>query len=114
MDRGKLEGLLSMCRKAGRLALGHDPVKESVQKRTVQMILFAEDVSPRTAEHIRRLAEYNGVRSLTLPFTMDGMQRLCGKRVGVAAVTDRGFAAAIERLIPPPKQANTTEEERSE
>ncbi len=112
--RGKLEGLLSMCRKAGRLVLGHDSVKESVQKRTAEIILFAEDFSPRTAQHIRRPAEQSGIHTLTLPLTMDGMQRLCGKRAGVAAVTDRGFAAALERLIPPPEQANTTEEERSE
>lgn len=94
----KLKGLLPMCRKAGQLAMGFDPVKESVRKRQAQLILFAADVSPRTAEHMRYLAEQENVKCVTIDLTMDEMWSLCGKRIGVAAVTNGGFAKAIERL----------------
>lgn len=99
MEQSKrLSGTLSLCRRAGRLALGYDPVKESVQKENAQLILFAADVSPKTEENIRFAAGSSGLECLKLTYTMDELWFVVGKRVGVVAVNDHGFAAKIREL----------------
>lgn len=95
MEGTKLAGTLSMCKRAGKLVIGFDMVKESLHKKNAQLILFAEDLSPKTEQDIRFLAGQHGVPCQKLPITMDELWYLIGKRVGVAAVTDTGFARKL-------------------
>lgn len=96
MNRDKLSGTLTLCKRAGKLILGFDLVKESVQKGTAQLVLFSQDVSPKTAKDIRFHAERHGVPCREIPLLMDEMWYLVGKRAGIAAISDKGFA---DRLI---------------
>lgn len=92
MEQNKLAGTLSLCRRAGRLTMGFDPVKESVQKGDAQLILLASDLSPKTARNVRFFAQQGNVCCMDLDLTMDELWFLIGKRIGVAAITDKGFA----------------------
>ncbi len=42
----KLMGLLSLCRKAGKLRIGSQPVKEAVEAGEAKLVLYAADFSP--------------------------------------------------------------------
>ena len=95
MENNRLAGTLSLCRRAGKLSMGFDQVKESVQKGNAQLILLARDLSPKTAQEIRFLAQPKGIHCQEIAYTMDELWYLIGKRIGVAAVTDRGFAAKL-------------------
>lgn len=102
MEPGKLAGTLTLCRRAGRLAVGYDQVKESVQKKNACLILLAQDISPRTAERVRALAPGQQPPTRELPFSMDELEQLLGKRIGVAAVTDAGFAGSLLKKLEEP------------
>ena len=73
-----------------------------MQKGNACLILLAQDVSPKTAERIRHLVPPEGPPARTLPFSMDEMEQLLRKRIGVAAVTDPGFAGSLQKALGEP------------
>lgn len=97
----KLLGLLSLCRKAGRLRIGFEPVKDSLEAGEARLVLFARDFSPRSRERMERILMgcFSPPPSGTADLTMFDISQVCGKPAGVVAVADDGFAAGIEKLM---------------
>lgn len=87
-------GLLGLCRRAGKLAVGFDATASAIKKRTAKALLFAENISPKTAKELRFLAAESTLPVLSLPFSKDQTGTALGlqKPVGALAVTDVGFA----------------------
>lgn len=57
----KLMGLLSLCRKAGKLRIGSQPVKEAVEAGEAKLVLYAADFSPRSRGRMELILEQSGV-----------------------------------------------------
>jgi ribosomal protein L7Ae-like RNA K-turn-binding protein len=95
----KLLHLLGIARKAGRLTLGTDAAKESLQKRKTVLVLLASDLSKRTAADVNEAALQAGVPSRSIPPDLDDLGAALGKRAGVVAVNDTGFAKKLLALI---------------
>lgn len=94
----KTLGLLSLCRRAGKLCTGMDVVLEKAGRGEAALILLAEDLSPRSAERLRnRLPEDIPVRSL--PCTMQTLSAVTGKAAGIVAVCDENFACGIRAML---------------
>ncbi len=93
----KTLSLLGICRKAGKLSVGHDMVFQSVRKGKARLIVLTKDASPR---HLRELeaADFNG-KVITLEDTSDTVGASIGKRCCIYAVEDEGFAKAIEKTV---------------
>ena len=98
----KLLGALSLCRKAGRLAMGFDPAAESMAKGKAQLVLFAADLAPGSEKKARRLCGAAGVPARVLPFTQQQLLAVMPKKVGVFAVTEPGLAKLVESRLQPP------------
>lgn len=94
----RLMNLLGLARKAGKLELGGEAVKQAVRRHRAKLVLTSADLSENTAAAIGREAERSGVRTVALPAGMDAVQAAVGKRSGVIAVTDSGFAKALLKL----------------
>ena len=94
----RLMNLLGLARKAGNLELGGEAVKQAVRKRQAKLVLLSADLSENTASSVRAEAEKAGVRMETLSAGMDAVQAALGKRAGVIAVIDGGFAKALLKL----------------
>lgn len=94
----RLMNLLGLARKAGKLELGSEAVKQAVRRRRVKLLLLSGDLSPRTERAMREEAEKAGVRAAPLPAGMDTVQAALGQRAGVIAVKDSGFAEALLKL----------------
>lgn len=94
-------GMLSLCRKAGRLRIGAQPVKESAEKGEARLVLFAADFSPKSRERMERALAKSGdpPGSRTVGAAMTDLAQVCGKQAGVVAITDEGFATGILRLL---------------
>ncbi|MDD2955133.1 MAG: ribosomal L7Ae/L30e/S12e/Gadd45 family protein [Oscillospiraceae bacterium] len=95
----KLLSLLSLTKRAGKLGLGFDPVKESVQKREAVLVLLAADLSPKTKKEVRWFCEASGCPAREIPVKMDEIWYAVGKRSGVLAVTDEGLAGSVARQL---------------
>ena len=68
----RLLSLLSLTRRAGKLGLGFDPVKEAVQRREAALVLLAADLSPKTKKEVQWFCRTAGCPVRELPATMDG------------------------------------------
>lgn len=97
----KLLGLLSLCRKAGKLRIGFTPVQESVEAGEARLVLFAADFSPRSRKRMEQVLLECGSPppDRTTGLTMNEISQVCGKPAGVVAVADDGFAAGIGKLM---------------
>lgn len=84
---------LGLCRRAGKLALGHDAVAEAVRTGKAKLCLLTNDASPR---HKRELdVAQNAVPVIGMPVSAQELSFAIGKKVCVLAVTDDGFAKTV-------------------
>lgn len=93
----RVVSLLSICRKAGKLVVGFDTVKESIREGKAHLVVLAADLSPKTARQITFEAgrDPGSVRVLQLPETMFELSHILGRKAGVMSVTDAGLAGSI-------------------
>ena len=94
----RLTASLTMCRKAGRLLLGFDAVREAAAQGSVKLILLAADASAKTEKETRFCAGEIPVRKLLLD--MDTLKLYFRKRTAVFGVCEEGFAAKLLTLCP--------------
>lgn len=99
MADSKLKGIIGLCRKAGKLALGNDMTVEAMQKGKAFLVLTASDCSERTLRGIDLCAEDTQTEVSALPLTKDEISFAVGKRAGVLAICDCGFANKIKELL---------------
>ncbi len=95
----KALSLLGIARRAGRLAMGMDPVTEAMQKKKAALVLLSPDISPRSRKKAQEQAERYGAELMEMPFGMDEICAALGKRSGVIAVCDGGFAGKLKELL---------------
>ncbi len=98
MPYQKLTGILSICRKAGKLVLGFDPMKESLEKNKAAGVLTAADISPKTYKEVCYFCQKKKIPVCPVPLTMAQIGSIVGRKAAVAAVTDQGFFDRIHLL----------------
>ena len=91
----RLLSMLGLARRARRLSLGFDAAREAARSGQAALLAAASDVSDKTWKNLRYEAESAGVPAVRLLAGMEELGRACGKKAGVFAVTDEGFAKAI-------------------
>lgn len=97
----KLLGALSLCRKAGKLVMGFDPVAESAAKGKAQLVLLAADLAEGSRKRALRFCDAAGLEPRALPLTQQELLAVTPKRTGVFAVIDKGLAQLVERQLAP-------------
>lgn len=91
--RVKFFNLITMCIKAGKLLKGFDISMDAVKNGEVFLVMTASDISPKTLKEVRFVCEKNkSVRVAELPFSIDELSMSIGRKAGVVAVSDKGFA----------------------
>lgn len=90
--------LLTICRKAGRLVMGFDPAKEEIQARRAKGVFVTKDASEKTKKEMRFFCDSRGVPLREVPLTMSDIQQAVGRKAGVLAVCDAGFAGKLMEL----------------
>lgn len=89
----KILGLLTICRKAGKLVMGFDPMKDAVAEGKAKAVLTASDISPKTEKEVRFFAGKGNVPVAKTELTLEDIYRGLGKKAGIIAICDEGFAA---------------------
>ena len=98
MPYQKLTGILSICRKAGKIVLGFDPMKEALEKKKVAGVLTAADISPKTYKEVCYFCQKKKIPVCQIPLTMMQFGSAVGRKAAVAAVLDEGFFNRINQL----------------
>ncbi len=94
-----ISGSLTMCRRAGKLTVGTDEVKNACRAGRACGVLVASDVSPKTLKEIKFVCGTESVSLYGAEMTMDEIGNCLGKRFGVMAVTDSGFMKAMAKKL---------------
>lgn len=95
----KVENLLGLARRAGRLAAGTGPAERSAARREAKALVVAQDAAPRVHRHARRYAREYGI-----PLFEWGTKALLGAaigkgEVGIVAILDERFALALKNVL---------------
>lgn len=99
MEIKRIMGFLGICRRAGRLLIGHDAVKESIVKGNAALVITSSDASERLCREIERLTDGKGVKVINAPFSSDDFYSGIGKKASVFSITDEGFANKTELMF---------------
>ena len=94
----RLLSLLGLCRKAGKITIGCDPVIESVKKGESRLVIFAENASDNTRNAVLNAVAPSGVRVINLDYNKEDISVSLGKLCAVASINDDGFAKKLLSL----------------
>ena len=93
--------LLGLALRGGNLAVGEEPVREACKTHRAWLVVSADDAADNSIERAERWAVEGGVPWVRLPWNKETLGHALGRRLcAVAALTDRGLAAALaEKLV---------------
>lgn len=91
--------LLGLARRAGKLRWGYETAVESMRCGECRLALAACDLSDKTKKNVRYEAERYGVPVAEAAFTMEEISAAIGKKTGVVAVCDGGFAEKLKQEL---------------
>ena len=96
MSMNKELSLLGLAKKAGKLAVGNEPVLEALHFGRAEILLFANDAAGNT---VRRFENRRGeVTAITLPYSKEELGAAIGyKSCAALAICDPGFAGAFHK-----------------
>ncbi|MBS7360597.1 MAG: ribosomal L7Ae/L30e/S12e/Gadd45 family protein [Oscillospiraceae bacterium] len=95
MNKKDALGFLGLCRRAGKLACGHDAVKETIQNNTSCLVIVAGDGSQRLFSEMTKRCEEKNIPIIRTSCIMADFAASLGKSSAVYSVTDSGFANRI-------------------
>lgn len=95
----ELISVLTLSKKANKLIMGFDVVKEAVLNQTAKLVLLSNDLSAKTKKEMVFICQGSQMEVLELPLNMDELWYLLGKKCGVIAVSDQGFSKKIASLL---------------
>lgn len=87
--------LLGLCRKAGKLSLGHDACKQSLKNGGAQLCVICADASERLDGEISFLAQDAGVTLYGVDYNQLDIRQATGFKASVFTVDDEGFAKSL-------------------
>ena len=92
--------LLGLALKAGRLAIGEEPVGAVARARKAKLLILASDAAPNTVRRAAHFGEAGNVLFLTTPFTKAELGFAVGRSsCAMMAFTDPGFAASFTKKL---------------
>lgn len=96
----KLMGILTMCRRAGKLQMGMDMTKDACANGVAKGVLVASDVSEKSLKEVKFVCKkYNDLPIYSMDMTMEEVGFELGKKIGIAAVCDKGFMKKISTIL---------------
>ena len=96
-NSGDNSGLLGICRKAGKLRLGMDMTKGACESGEAKAVFTASDISQKSLKEVKFSCARNGIKLYALGMDMQQVADAVGKKIGIMAVTDGGFAKALAK-----------------
>lgn len=98
VSKEKLFGLLTICRKAGRMTMGFDSVKESILTDKAKAV-FLPRIYPQNRKEVRFFADQKAVPVHCIDATIAEIEFSVGRKAGVIGICDEGFAKKLTELI---------------
>lgn len=94
----RLLSLLGLCRRAGKITIGCDPVIDSVKNKEASLVIFARNISDNTRKTVLNAVAQSGVRVIKLDYDKEDISVSLGRLCAVASINDEGFAKKLLSL----------------
>ena len=95
----RLLSFLGLCRRAGKLVIGNDPLREAIETGKALLVLVASDISENTLKKVNAAVSAGNVPCYRVNRTKDEISFSLGKTCACLAVIDKGFADKLKELI---------------
>lgn len=99
VNQNKLNGLLGLASKAGKIVCGADATEEAIFKRKVFSVIIAEDASTNTKEKFQKIANESRISCFVYGNIDENSKAIGKKNKAVIAIKDKNFSEAICRII---------------
>lgn len=99
----KIINLLTMCRRAGRVIIGFDAVKEATLEKGVSCVLVTDNISLKTLKEVKFFCNNTKTKIIKVGIGSEDVFDMIGKEAVVLAIADYGFAKRFEELGEPIK-----------
>jgi len=93
--------LLTMCRKAGKIELGMDPVKDACRNFKVKCVLVSTDISSKSLKEVMFFCSQAHIEVYELDANTEEIWASLGKKVVVLGVCDKGFKKKLSTMLKP-------------
>lgn len=95
----KTLGLLTICKKAGKLIMGMDSVKDACNSYKAACVLVTTDISEKSLKEARFVCRNNDIVLLRLDVSMDDVWSSLGRKSAILAVCDGGFKKKLSGML---------------
>ncbi len=92
-----IKGILTICRRAGKLIAGMDEVKKGCRSAAAVGIIISGDISNNSLSEITSAAKRAGIPVYQTDMSTYDVGMALGKPYAVMAVTDPGFLNAMKK-----------------
>lgn len=101
MMTDNLKGILGLCRRAGKMSIGHDAAVSSIKQRKAFLNITCRDASERLKKEIADECSFQNrnIPYVDAEFDMKELSLCIGTRAGVISIDDRGFADKLKTLL---------------
>lgn len=101
MMTDNLKGILGLCRRAGKMSIGHDAAVSSIKNRKSYLGITCCDSSQRLKNEIKDECSFNNrnIPYIDADFDMKELSLCIGTRAGVISIDDRGFANKLYSIL---------------
>jgi len=95
----KINGLLGITAKAGKMLSGTDLVLEEMAKKHVELVIIASDASEKTIKNMKYYCEKENVEMIIYGTIFDNSKAIGKHNKAVIGIKDKNLADAIKKEI---------------
>ena len=91
--------LLTICRKAGKLEIGMDPVKDACNNFKAKCVLVTQDISPKSLKEIKYVCSDKDIPVYKINVGIDEVWATLGRKSVILGVCDIGFTKKFSQML---------------
>ena len=95
----KVNGLLGICAKAGKVLSGTDVVLEGISKKKVNLVIVATDSSEKTIKNIKYFCDKENIEMIIYGNIFENSRAIGKRNRAIIAICDINLADAIKKEI---------------
>lgn len=95
----KVNGLLGISSKAGKVLSGTDVVLDAISKKKVNLVIVAEDASEKTIKNMKYYCEKENIEIIIYGNIYDNSKSIGKQNRAVIGINDKNLADAIKKVI---------------
>lgn len=95
----KVNGLLGLSAKAGKIVSGTDVVLDKINKGKIKLVIVAFDASDKTKKNIKYYADKSNIPIIIYGTILDNSKAIGEKNKAILGILDSNLANAIQKVI---------------